>query len=279
MTPAEVRAILDELARRLDVDVERLWRASADLPSDEFRRLIIEAFPEVVLPLTVTAATVGAEYYASQPSAVRYAPAPVEPMPVERLSQSATWALNVGSSATAVDLLKGSAARALFDGFRETVRANVDSEPGARWARHASANACGFCRMVATRHVGPNATFYSSEQAAGRVVGRGQEMSAADRRDRAAGRVRSSETRRLGQFISGGRRARGTQALGDRYHDNCKCLAVAVRPGQDWEPPPYVLQWDEDYIAATQLAAKEGLTRGRYGAMDPKVIARLMEQV
>ena len=121
--------------------------------------------------------------------------------------------------------------------------ANVESEPGARWARYASANACGFCRMIATRHVGDNATFYTSEQAAGGVVGRSPSLTLSDRRAIAAGlmtreqamesRLRYSSWRaakKAGKSVGDmkARRTRGTQDLGDRYHDNCRCLAQPI---------------------------------------------------
>ncbi|KAA0021812.1 VG15 protein [Antrihabitans cavernicola] len=41
---------------------------------------------------------------------------------------------------------------------------------------------------------------------------------------------------------------------GSRYHDNCHCLAVMVRPGCSFEPAPYVSAWEADYKAARRLA-------------------------
>jgi hypothetical protein len=32
----------------------------------------------------------------------------------------------------------------------------------------------------------------------------------------------------------------------DRYHDNCRCLAVPVRPGKVYRPPAYVQKWEEE---------------------------------
>ncbi|MGC7358433.1 hypothetical protein RA989_21590, partial [Mycobacteroides abscessus subsp. massiliense] len=57
----------------------------------------------------------------------------------------------ITADGVSVSDLTGSAARALFNASRDTVLANVAAEPGARWARHASANACSFCRLMATR--------------------------------------------------------------------------------------------------------------------------------
>ncbi|MDJ0010106.1 hypothetical protein [Gordonia alkanivorans] len=269
MTPTEVRGLLNELDRRLGAEVALMWRAaSVNLSSNEFRALVIDAYPEIVTPYAAAASELGVEWYDSAPSTTNYQPVPGDLPSEERLTTSASWALNTGNSVTAVGLLQGSATRALFDGLRETVLENVDREPGARWARHASANACGFCKMIATRHVGPNATFYSSASAAGGVVGRGKEMSAADRRDRAAGRTRRSGEGQRGQYLAGGRRARGNQSIGDKYHDNCHCIAVMVRPGQNYTPPSYVDKWNDEYIAATKKMS---------GPLNPNEIARLMD--
>ncbi|WP_156479480.1 hypothetical protein [Gordonia sp. QH-12] len=118
-------------------------------------------------PYVAAAADLGTVWYDETPTTTNYRAVPAEPIPVERLTQSALWALNVGTAETGLDLLTGSATRAMYDGMRETVVENVTRERGARWYRHASATACGWCRMIATRHVGDGATFYRSAKAAG----------------------------------------------------------------------------------------------------------------
>lgn len=157
-----------------------------------------------------------------------------------------------------IDRLTGPVQRYVNTSARDTLSGNADRE-GVVWARHASANACAFCRMLATR-----LAVYTSEDAAGQVVGRGQEMSLADRRARAAGRSR----RERGRFMAGGRRPRGTRALGEKYHDNCHCIPVPVRAGDVYEPPPYVAEWDQQYIDATN----ETPGIGRYGAIDTRAV-------
>ncbi|MFE3572387.1 hypothetical protein ACFXON_23480, partial [Bacillus subtilis] len=131
-------------------------------------------------------------------------------------------------------------------------------------ARHARADACAFCALMASR-----GAVYTSEAAAERVVGRGKEMSLADRRARAAGHSRVN-----GHTAAGGKRTRGTQALGDRYHDFCNCVAVEVRPGEEYDPPDYVRKWDEAYI----VASRETKKKGRYGAIDPKAVLAHMRE-
>lgn len=152
MTPVEVRAILGELDRRLSAELARFWHRLAETSTSEFRDLVIAAYPELVTPYVSAAADLGAVWYDSQPSTnTRFSASPAELPPVEKLQSSASWALAVGNGDQAIALLTGSAERALFDGLRDTVLDNVGREPGARWARHASANACSFCRMLATR--------------------------------------------------------------------------------------------------------------------------------
>ncbi|MFI1913474.1 hypothetical protein [Nocardia sp. NPDC020380] len=39
-----------------------------------------------------------------------------------------------------------------------------------------------------------------------------------------------------------------------QFHDNCRCMAVPVRPGGKYEPPAYVEQWEDEYKAARAAA-------------------------
>ena len=50
------------------------------------------------------------------------------------------------------------------------------------------------------------------------------------------------------------RRLRGNQQHGEKYHRNCRCMAVAVRAGDTYEPPAHVQQWEQDYQAARKQA-------------------------
>jgi hypothetical protein len=100
----------------------------------------------------------------------------------------------------------------VFDASRATVHTNSDVT--TKFARYASANACAFCQVMATR--GP---VYNSDRSATSVVGR-----------------------------SG--HARGTQPLGGRYHDHCRCIAVPIPAGETYTPPDYVGDWETAYSAA-----------------------------
>ncbi|WP_440939903.1 VG15 protein [Gordonia polyisoprenivorans] len=256
-SPPERKRILAELVRLAGGDLATVWRRAETLDSNAFRAFLLDAFPVLTDPYAAAAANLAATWYDDADPASRYVAQP-GPLPIaEQLQSSATWALNTSAGSDALALLAGTLQRAIFDAARNTTVLNVESEPGARWARHASANACEFCRMLATR-----SAVYASKEAATRVVGRGQEMSLADQRDRAAGRTRRSGS---GQFLAGGTKTRGNQALGDKYHDYCHCTAIEVRPGHSYEPAPYVEQWEQQYQDARDAAAK-----GEYGAVSAK---------
>ena len=124
------------------------------------------------------------------------------------------------SGEMALDRLGGVVMRHVLGGARETTVGNTKRETGSVWARYASGNACKFCQMLATR-----SDVYVSEALATKASGR-----------------------------------RGNQAAGSRYHDNCKCMAVEVRPGGKYEPPPWVADWDKRYKDATK-AAKSGAVK------------------
>lgn len=254
MTPDDVRAILAELARRFGEDLNVLWSNASSLSSEEFRALIAEAYPELVLPYSAMASEVGAQWYESTPSdtagyLVKQADLPTS----ERLTSSALWALKTGTGDAALPLLGGSGERAIFDGLRDTIDLNVESEPGAMWARHASANACSFCRVMATR-----GAVYRSAESAGTVVGRSLNLTVSDQRAIAMGTATKEELlKRRETYATGSgkgqektRALRGTQGYGSKWHDNCHCMPVMIRPGQSYTPPPYVAQWEKDYRAA-----------------------------
>ena len=147
----EFQGALAELARRLGVDVEKLLAAVGRLSPVEQFAFITEAYPELVFPYLSASAELTAQWYDEQPSATSgFVAEPAEPAelpPPEQLAANARWALLQDAT---VALLQGAATRSVFNSSRATVLDNAERE-GVRWARHASANACGFCRMLATR--------------------------------------------------------------------------------------------------------------------------------
>ena len=252
MDPSELRAALLDLNAVMQSDLLALWRA-VDGQDVEFLREALQAeVPAVVDPYLAASGDMTADWYEAQAPRLAYTARPA-PLPAqERLETTARWAAGSVLSRSPVsplDLLSGSMQRALFDESRRTVIDNAAAEPGARWARHASANACEFCRMVATR-----GAVYASEASAGRVTG--VSYGGTDYRKAKKLGVDVSSLR-VGQRTETGRRAsrKGLKReIGDRYHDHCRCIAVAVRPGTSYEPPSYVEEWEAEYTRARKAA-------------------------
>lgn len=238
MDPAELRSALVDLNALMVSDLAALWRA-VDGQDVEFLRDALQAeVPGVVDPYLAAAGDITADWYEAQAPELSYVARPAALVDEGQLQATARWAAGTvltKSPVSPLDLLAGSMQRALFNESRETIVENAEVEPGARWARHASANACEFCRMVATR-----GAVYASESAASRVGGRGVDESTN------IGRRRGGRAR--------GIRARGNQSIGDKYHDHCHCIAVPVRPGQSYNPPSYVEEWEAEYTRARQAA-------------------------
>ncbi|MDV6299961.1 hypothetical protein R3P82_12660 [Dietzia maris] len=216
------REQLDDLNRAQVARLIQLWSRLIGRPDDYVRDALVAEFPQLVDVFAGAASDLTAEWYDSLAAteAFRARPAPLPPP--DQLESSTRWAaaaLASGTTTSPVERLAGTAQRALFNASRQTVELNVERE-GAGWARYASANACEFCRMLATR-----GSVYGSKAAATSVVGRGR-----------AGRTR------------------GNQSLGSTYHDHCRCMAVPVRAGDTYEPPGYVEDWAAQYTQARAAA-------------------------
>lgn len=209
------KLLLGELNSFASHDLAKLWKLADQLSSREFARFIIDAFPEVADQYAATASTLAADWYEQSAPDSTYRATEAQLKPTQALESSAQWALNTTTGSDALALLTGTLQRAVLDGARGTTIYNVGREAGARWARHASANACAFCRVLATR-----GGVYGSRESAMKA------------------------------------------------HDHCHCLAVEVRPGQSYEPAPYVEGWERDYVTARRAA----------GSGDLKSIVAAMEK-
>jgi len=309
---AEFQLLLVKLAADLGIKIYRLIRQMGRLDQREQLAFITDAYPELATAYLSAAGALSAQWYNEQPVRVPRAGVavfeaePADLLPTGQLAANGRWSM---LQADPMKSLQGSAVRAVFDQSRQTVLENLAAEyevsedevvagPGTRWARHASANACAFCRVLATR-----GAVYRSEQSATRIVGRSLDLTISDRRrlrqgqgfatmseiDKAAvdealeRRSRYSSTRaatkagkRVGDKKVGS--LRGERKYGDKYHDNCHCIAVPVRPGGSYEPPDYVEQWEWDYIDAVRATSAAGETKGEYGAIDLNAVVNYMDR-
>lgn len=155
----EFQLLLTRLAADLGVKVERLVAQLDRLDQREALAFITDAYPDLAAPYLGAAGDLTATWYDEQPtlSPSNFDARPAELPPEEQLAASGRWALLQDAAVTA---LQGTATRAVFNASRQTVLNNAERE-GVRWARHASANACGWCRMLTTR----SAVYHSQSSA------------------------------------------------------------------------------------------------------------------
>lgn len=261
-TIEERQHILGQLNHLADEDIANVWRQLTALDDASFQQMMIDAFPQLLEPYAATAAELGVEWYAESAPALPYQPEVFLPDEAG-LPTSAAWALGASGDA-ALTRLSGVAQRHIWTANRDTIIGNSNNEAGATWARVARPGACAFCAMAATR-----GAVYASKESALQVVGRGKEISFADRRARAAGHNRVN-----GRTAAGGTRTRGAQKLGRKYHDHCHCQAKEVRPGESYQPPDYVEAWEQAYVTAT----RETPGTGKYDAIDTNAVLTHMRQ-
>lgn len=157
----EFQALLTGLANELGVRIDRLTPVIGRLNQQELLSFISDAYPQLATPFLAAAGDLTATWYGEQPAGAKgsqFIPEPAVLAPVEQLAASGRWAM---LQPEPVNALKRTATRAVFQTSTDTVAANAKRE-NVKWARHASANACGFCRLMATR-----GAVYNSQAAAG----------------------------------------------------------------------------------------------------------------
>jgi len=119
---------------------------------------------------------------------------------------------------------------------------------GSRWRRVTDGNPCAFCAMLAGR--GP---VYLTRESAGRVVGR--EMGRGNAYHKTTGKVSYGGVITRGKNAGKDRR-RGTQDIGERYHDHCGCAVEEV--AGDWAPTAEEQRFVTLYEDALALLADRG---------------------
>lgn len=254
-SPAEQQRILAGLADLSVRELRSVW-AKLDLGRPD---LLADPLSQILAALIEkygsAAASLAADWFdeaRDDAGAVgSFTALPALPPDTERVEALSRWGIGPlfgvdPNVAAALGLLAGGLQREVFKMPRATTEGSATLDPaGPTFARHASANACAFCRMLATRGAA-----YTSAEAAVRVVGRGTDVSTN------VGRTRGRQAL--------GVRTRGTRKLGDKYHDWCRCTSIAVWPGQEYDEAPYVQQWREQYAASLDTS------KGDHGAVDVK---------
>jgi hypothetical protein len=139
--------------------------------------------------------------------------------------------LEQGASNLMFTFLSGGLTSILSTMAADTIYGNAQKDPvTARFQRVPKAGCCGFCGMLASRGAD-----YDSEESALRVVGRGVP-------------VHRTQGKRGGQ--GKGIKARGSQAVGEKFHDHCKCRTVQVYEGNAVEMQKDASRYFDSYGTA-----------------------------
>ena len=258
-------AALSKLSRR---DLARLWtKLNLGAPA-KLADPLTEILDALVSRYGQAAASLAADWYEDARAAAGVSgsfTATTAPLPeTDRLGALSRWGVGPlfgadPNGALALSLLSGGLQRLVTGMGRQTTEMSAAADPKIiGYARHASANACEFCRVLATR----GADFrYTSEQSAGFVTG--ESLGGTDYRKIRRTGVSSSD-------ILSGRKSRSStkRPIGEKYHDDCHCIPVPIWSNADYEPPSYVEQWRAEYDSAHQPGdtLKQTLARMRAGA-------------
>lgn len=244
------QSVIDGLSAVAFAQVKALLQ-SLDTPNPiTFRDALLATYPELMAPFLSAAGDVAAQWYAElrANSGVAGAVAPfIAAVPVRgqldavvRYSLSPLFKSQEFIGSGILELLAGATQKLIANQGRDTIEGSTYRDRvRVGWARIPQAGCCSFCALLASR--GP---VYSSAEAAGIVLGRGVDASV-------------TAGKRGGQ--GKGVKIRGTQGLGNRYHNHCRCVAAPVFIGGD---NSYVKYTEEFYTKQyTDLEAADGSIR------------------
>lgn len=223
----------------------------ATQPATTAASLIRDTVPLIVAEYGPQAASAAADYYDEVRAstiglaATTYATTLIPDAPDDVVQDALSWALAplFDPSLNPDDTLgrtAGQLEKLVRAHARKTTFLNAAQDPiGTRYARVAQPDACAFCRLLATRGAD-----YRSAESALTAVG---EIDPRDpwRQDKLRG-------------------PRGTQQIGESFHDNCRCDVIAVFPGETHEYAPQVSEWQEQYETAARAT---GTKRGDFKAL------------
>lgn len=248
-------AVLDDLSAAATADLIELFRLMEGESPAVVRETLLEALPAAVDPYAVAAGSVSATFYEQ----VRRDFQAVEPYrPVEsalpdrgRYESLIRWGMTPlfqeVATTTAVALLSGGIQRVVANQARQTIMENARRDPViVGYRRVPSSGCCAFCGMLSLR------TDYASDESASTVGGRGVEIPAVRRR---GGQGR-------------GIRARGSQRIGDDFHDNCHCVVSPVFGSDRQEMPGFVEDFEDAYGEAATKVRKQLNLEGSPGFGD-----------
>jgi hypothetical protein len=238
---------LDSLSTAALADLRALLSGVEGLAPERAKAILFAAFPEVFNPYAAASSAVSASFYEEVRDFAgvkgSFAAETLDTVEADRwgaLVGAGTQPrmLEQGASNLMFQFLSGGLTSILSTMAADTIYGNAQKDPvKTGFQRIPKPGCCGFCGMLASR-----GAVYSSEAAAGGVVGRGVP-------------VHRTQGKRGGQ--GKGIKARGSQSVGQAFHDHCKCRAVQVYEGNSVE-----LQKGADKYFDSYAVARDKISSG-----------------
>ena len=238
---------LDSLSTAALADLRALLSSLENEAPDRAQKVLFEVFPELFNPYAAAASDVSASFYEEvrDLAGVRgsFAAEALDAVESDRWTSlvgagTQPRMLEQGASNLMFTFLSGGLTSILSTAAADTIYGNAQKDPvKTGFQRIPKPGCCGFCGMLASR-----GAVYASEAAAGGVVGRGVP-------------VHRTKGKRGGQ--GKGIKARGSQSVGQAFHDHCKCRAVQVYEGNSVE-----LQEGADKYFDSYAVARDKISSG-----------------
>jgi len=142
-----------------------------------------------------------------------------------------------GGAALVYSLLSGGLTKILTEAAADTMVGNAEIQGSMRAQRVPRSGCCAFCGMLASRFAD-----YESVESATTVVGRGVPV----------GKGRGHGSKGKGRGI----KARGARAIGEEFHDHCRCRVVVLTKNNYAELQSTADKYYDSYSAAAQKAGE-----------------------
>lgn len=247
---SEIRSGLDMINQMALSDLMDFLRVISDMDRNQARAYLQEAMPILIDTYGSVATDLSVEWWDDLFEGVEHPPVVVpEPPPRQMVVAQTGWAADTMFKGGNLQSRLASIVRQhIYGAQRETVATNSDVL-SVRYARQAQANACSFCRVLASR----GAVYGSAARA--RYVG-------------ASGSSEHySQGRSRGRRFTQGR-VRGVRKAGQTYHDHCRCVVGPEVSHLDLNLPDYYDKFNDEYNQAIRLLDRETDDRGNYSMSD-----------
>lgn len=232
----ELTVFLDWLNVQSMEEVDGIVRVAAGLSDRNAQRYIMDSMLALTQRQEQLAGQFTAQWWEEHDPEKGYLATPSELASLDQLSSEVGWAVvghgldEQGMRMALASVIK----KHIWGGQRETVKVN-SLRRGTMFARIARPDACAFCCMLAGR----GAVYYSHDTR---------------QRDRVTGGWVKGKS---GLTVTHGRNRK--QAMGEKYHDHCRCTLVPEFSSVFRNPPSYMGAFAAQYEQARAKAQEDGL--------------------